>query len=204
VSDEVKTETAEPAAEDAADKAVADAVDKTGPDPKTKMYTETDVDRCVRKAQVKWKGEQEAATEVERKKVEEERLREQGEFQELAAVKDRELKELQAKAAAAEFREQAAAALKEAGLGDVTDIALAPRQTVEDVQAMAQAIKALVDERSTAEVAQRLDTGKRPAGAGEKGRDSVNLAKMSVEERTALLAEIGLPAYSKFITNAGK
>lgn len=114
-------------------------------------------------------AEAERKIELERKKAEEARLKEQGEYKTLAEKSQAELEALKAELAERERRESIAGGLREAGLSDFEKVLLADRSDVDSFIDAAKSIKELFEKRVADEVERRLDTGKK-AGAPASGK----------------------------------
>lgn len=159
----------------------AKAADEPGGDTGAKMYSEEEVqrlvDRSISKAHEKWRAETDSKVEAERKKAEEDRLREQGEYSKLYEERDAELRALKAEIAQREFSEESRQALQELGVADVADVLLGKRDSVDDVKSAGQKLKEHIDALVQKGVEERLNTGTRPGGA--KGAASVGAPDIS-------------------------
>lgn len=126
------------------------------------VFTKADVDRAISKAFEKWQREKDIAIDEERRKAEESRMREQGQFQKLFEQSDAELKRLKDELRAKEFQAQASTTLGEIGVPEFAPILLSNRSTVREIEESGKQLSELIEKRVEAEVAKRLDTGKRP------------------------------------------
>jgi len=138
-----------------------------------RTYTEAEhkaeIDRRVTMAVKKVNESAEIKTQegIEAAKLEAktEKLKEQGEFKTLHEQKTAELDALKATLATKDERDAIGSALKEAKLGDFEDALMGVRSKPEDYVKAGEALQARVKELVDAEVAIRLDTGKKPDGS---------------------------------------
>ena len=141
-----------------------DAGDKVGEKSFTQKDIDAEADRRVSQAHEKWKVEQDTASQEAKDKAEQERLKEQGEWQKVAEESQAKLEAVTAERTAAKFEAESRAALTDAGVPDLADIILTPRSTVESVAEIGKALRERIDALATAEVDRRLQTGDRPHG----------------------------------------
>ena len=112
--------------------------------------------------------------------IEDERLKEQGRYQELFERTQAELDGLKADVATKDFQNRATALLREKGVPEFTDILLGDRGTLDGIAQAADAVAELVEGRIAAAVAERLNTG--TPVRGSKLASERPLAEMTSQE----------------------
>lgn len=133
-----------------------------GTGSETGVYSKADVDRAISKAYEKWQRDKDIAIDEERRKAEESRMREQGQFQKLFEQSDAELKRLKDELKAKDFQSQASTTLGEIGVPEFAPILLSNRGSIREIEESGKQLQELIEKRVEAEVTKRLDTGKRP------------------------------------------
>jgi len=118
------------------------------------------VNSAVLTANEKARAEKKAALDVERERLEKERLVEKGEWQKVAERNQAELDVLKANQARNDHINAVSGALKMDGLSDLSDIVLRKRETPEEFAEMAKEINLLIEQRVGEKLNERLNIGK--------------------------------------------
>lgn len=181
--------TADAGAAPGADTSGAPGADRTPEDE-----IQRQIDRAISKAHERLKREYDEKLVAERKKVEEEKLRAQGEYQKLFEERDAELRAVRAEQAAAKHRADTLQVLTDKGLSEFSELFLAGRDTIDAVAQQADAFKAKLDAVIEARVLERLDTGARPSGT-TSGAPTRKLADMTPDQKAQFIEEHGLAAF---------
>ena len=163
-------------------------------------FTQADLDRAISKAHDRWQSDKDAAVEAERKRLEDERLREKGEFEALFQDRDRELQELKTQVQRAQFRADAIDALNGLGMSDYAEIVIPGSETVDQVKERAQALYDKEQARIEAEIQRRLDTGSSSKPSGGNGSANTKpLKEWTVDEKVTYIAEHGRAAFEELL-----
>ena len=139
------------------------------------------VTNAVKKALEEAERKQAELLEEERRKAEAERLAEQGQYKELHEKSQSELDALKAKVRLAEERDAIHKALTDAGLSEYEDVLISAKKAPSDYVNAAKALGAMVKELADAEVAKRLETGKKATG-GDSGGSERNVRYKTMEK----------------------
>lgn len=153
------------------------------------------LDRVTSKMYEKMQRQFEERLEAEKKRISDERLREQGEFQKLFEERDAELRAVRAQQAADKFRADALQTLTEMQIPEFTDVLLTPVDSLAGLRKHAEALKATIDKRVEEEVARRLDTGKRPQNGSPAGGETKRVQDMDERDKARIIKEKGLEHY---------
>lgn len=141
---------------------------------KEKTFTESELDRrlqagiakALETQKAKMIEEQDTIIKAKEEEAEKQRLEEKGEYKKLHEDAQAKLDALLAEKAAHEHADAVRAVLKKAELSELADILLRPRDDVDSIEATATEIKTMIEARVSADVGEKLKTGKRPTGSG--------------------------------------
>jgi len=203
-------ENVDPSTEEAVEDSTGEPGEDSGAKPgeetpkDERKYSQSELDSYVSKAveraiERKEKFYQDKL-EAEKAKLEEERLQEQGKWQEVAEAKEKELSRLKAEQKERDFVEQCRSAVTEGGYNGLTEIALKFRsvQTPEDFRSAVQALSEFDEARNSREIERRLDTGNRPTEkSGIPATGIKPISKMSDKEKHQFIEEHGVEAYKE-------
>lgn len=198
------TSTEDTAKESGDQKSAEESGGSTGNEKNEKKYSQAELDRIISKIasdneeriERKFKEQHEA----ELKRLEEERLAEQGKYQELAEQRDAELKALKAERANQEFMENCRKAASELGYSDLADIALKLRrvETAEDFGEAIAALHEANDSHNKAAIEKALETGHVVSSkTAVVSTPMFDPKKASKEEKQAYIEEHGEDAYAR-------
>ena len=176
---------------------------KTGEKTFSEKEFQAEVDRRVtsalRKREAELEDEREQAVEAERQRFEEEKLKEQGDWQKLHEQTQAELDALKAEKARAEFERKTREALKEAELPELSDVVLKKLDTVKGVVAAAKEIKDIISKRVESDIVARLNTGTAPAGTPATSAKTRLADFHSEEEKSEFIDHYGLDAWQAIV-----
>ncbi len=169
------------------------------------VQSETDkrVSQAIQTVKEKADKEKAVAVEAERKKLADQKLRDEGQYQELSVKLQGELDEKKAQEDARAFTEESKAALAEIDCSAFADILVSPKNTVADVRRAGEDLKKRFEDAVEIEVDRRLETG---PSRTPKGKHSPSIVKFSdlktVQEKTAFIEEHGLDAFQELLHRA--
>jgi hypothetical protein len=184
-----------------------DSVNETQEIPEG-FILKSDLDRMITKAiqtrQANWEKEYREKIEAKEKQLEEERLQEQGKFQELLERKSQELDALKAKVQSSEFRTEAEGIVEEYGLGAFKNILVAGRKSMDEVRDACEEMKALKDVYIQEGVEKRLETGTRKTNSGTPVGHGVKFSDLKTRaQKVEFIKEHGQEAFEKLVYQGG-
>lgn len=147
----------------------------------------SEVDRRISEARKKWESESEAKLAAERKRLDEEKLRQDQKFKELADLKERELSELK-------LRDGTRTALAAKGLSDLAPVFDLDVSTLDGRTAAAEVLNKQINDLVEKRVAERLKSPPAAKGSPDAARAEENktksLTQLYKEDPAAYEAEV--------------